>query len=320
MTIASTSDDDAKADGRAARARARSSAVRLSPWLRSARAPMLLAMLPALLLVAALLYFTGWAVTYSFTNLELTGPNSINWKWIGFDNYVRLFTREGFLNALWVTSVFTLFSAIVGQTIFGFGLAVTLRGSRSVLRNIVEISIMLGWLLPDIVAAFMWSNTTSTTGLINSLIITPLGLPPVNFINQYALQVVIIANIWKGTAWSYLLFSAALDSVSREVIEAARMDGATPFQGIRLVILPMVRAHLVTNLLLVTIWTFGYFALIFALTGGGPGRRTEVLSILMVHQSFEVGKLGYGSAIAIAMMLIVGLLALLYLRQLKEPR
>src|SRR3954468_22819953 len=102
----------------------------MSPWLRSARVPMLMAMLPALLLIAALVYFTAWAITYSFTNLELTGPNSINWRWIGFDNYVRLFTRQGFLSSLWVTVVFTLFSAIVGQSFVGFMLASTMRGLR----------------------------------------------------------------------------------------------------------------------------------------------------------------------------------------------
>src|SRR6476620_7897373 len=85
----------------------RSTVSQTSPWLRSARLPMILAMLPALLLIAAMIYFTAWAVTYSFTNLELTGPNSINWRWIGFDNYVRLFTRQGFLSSLWVTIVFT---------------------------------------------------------------------------------------------------------------------------------------------------------------------------------------------------------------------
>jgi multiple sugar transport system permease protein len=294
--------------------------MRQSPWLAAARGPMLIAMLPATVCVLATIYLAGWAVTFSFTNLELTGERSIQWDWVGIANYIRLFTREGFLNSLWVTIVFTFFSAIVGQTIVGFGLAVTLRGARSGLRNVVEIAIMLGWLLPDIVAAFMWSNTTSSTGLINSVILAPLGIPAVNFINQYALAVVVIANVWKGTAWSYLLFSAALDSVSSEILDAARVDGATPFQRILLVILPMVRAHVVTNLLLVTIWTFGYFALIFALTGGGPGAQTQVLTILMVHQSFEVGKLGYGSAIAIGMMFIVGLLAAVYLRQLKEPK
>jgi multiple sugar transport system permease protein len=166
----------------------------------------------------------------------------------------------------------------------------------------------------------MWSATTSDTGLINSLIVQPLGLKPIDFISNYAMPVVVLANIWKGTAWSYLLFTAALDSISREVLEAARVDGASPMQRIWHVILPMLRSHIATNLLLITIWTFGYFALIFALTGGGPGRQTEVLSILMYRQSFGVGKLGYGSAVAIGMMLIVALLSLAYLRQLKEPK
>jgi len=277
-------------------------------------------MLPAAICILATVALSAWAIFYSFTNAELTGARSINWNFIAFDNYVRLFTREGFINSLWVTFVFTFFSAIVGQSVVGFTLAATLRGTRSQLRNIVEVAIMIGWLLPDIVAAFMWNATTSKAGLINSLILGPLGVEPIDFISRYALPVVIIANIWKGTAWSYLLFSAALDSISREILEAARVDGATTFQSIRLIILPMLRTHIATNLLLITIWTFGYFALIFALTGGGPGRQTEVLSILMYNTSFNVGKLGFGSAIAIAMMLLVGVLALFYLRQLKEPK
>jgi multiple sugar transport system permease protein len=179
---------------------------------------------------------------------------------------------------------------------------------------------MLGWLLPDIVAAFLWSATTSQTGLINQLIIVPLGFPPVNFINQYALPVVIIANIWKGTAWSYLLFSAALDSVSREVVEAAKVDGATPFQRIWLVMLPIIRPHIATNMLFITIWTFTYFPLIFAMTGGGPGTQTQTLAIFLYNQSFSRGNLGFGSAISVAMLVIVGVLSLFYLRLLREPK
>ena len=281
---------------------------------------MLVAMLPALLLVAALIYFTAWAVTYSFTNLELTGPNSLNWRWVGFDNYVRLFTRQGFLSSLWVTIVFTFFSAIVGQSLFGFVLAATMRGVRGGMRTTVEVAIMLGWLLPDIVAAFLWQATTTDIGFINSLIIRPLGLPSYDFLANNALAVVIVANVWKGTAWSYLLFSAALDSISREILEAARVDGATGLQRVWMVILPIIRPHIATNMLFITIWTFTYFPLIYALTGGGPGSATEVLSIFMYHQSFGVGKLGYGSAISVAMVLIVGALSIFYLRQLKEPK
>jgi len=294
--------------------------LKTSPMLASGRWLLLAGMVPALILIGALIYFTFWAVTFSFTDLELIGRKSVEWSWVGLDNYERLFTRRGFLEALWTTGVFVFFSAIVGQSVIGFLLAAALRNDTSGLRSVIEVAIMLGWLLPDIVAAFLWSATTSTTGLINSLIIVPLGFEPINFINTYALPVVIIANIWKGTAWSYLLFSAALDSVPREVVEAAKVDGATPFQRVWRVVLPMIRPHIATNLLFITIWTFTYFPLIYAMTGGGPGRQTTVLAIFLYEQSFSTGKLGYGSAISVAMLAIVGVLSLFYLRMLREPK
>ena len=148
----------------------------------------------------------------------------------------------------------------------------------------------------------------------------PFGFKGINFINDYALVVVIVANIWKGTAWSYLLFSAALDSIPREVIEATKVDGATAWQRVTRVVLPMIRPHIATNMLFITIWTFTAFPLIFAMTGGGPGDNTSVLAIFMYQQSFMLGKLGYGAAISVAMLLIVGTLSIFYLRMLKEPK
>ncbi|MCC5973969.1 MAG: sugar ABC transporter permease, partial [Rubellimicrobium sp.] len=248
------------------------------------------------------------------------GRKATDWSWVGTANYERLFNRRGFLQSLWTTVNFTFFSAIVGQSILGFTLAVVLRDYRGSLKPVLEVSLMLGWLLPDIVAAFLWSATTSRTGLINQILIQPLGLDAINFINDYPLTVVIIANVWKGTAWSYLLYSAALDNVPREVIEAAKVDGANGWQRVTRVILPIIRPHIATNMLFITIWTFSYFPLIFALTGGGPGSRTEVLSIFLYKQSFGIGKLGYGSAISVAMLVIVGALSLFYLRLLKEPK
>jgi multiple sugar transport system permease protein len=291
-----------------------------SPWLSGSLWVLALAALPALLFIGILLYFTAWALAFSFTDLELVGRKAVDWSWVGLDNYERLFTRRGFLQSLQTTVIFTFFSAIVGQCIIGFWLAISLRGRTGPMRTVVEVSIMLGWLLPDIVAAFLWSATTSRTGLINQVFVIPLGLDPVNFINDFALQVVIVANIWKGTAWSYLLFSAALDTVPREVIEAAKVDGAGPMARTRRIILPIIRPHIGTNMLFITIWTFTYFPLIFALTGGGPGSRTEVLSIFLYKQSFDIGKLGYGSAISVAMLVIVGVMSLFYLRLLREPK
>jgi multiple sugar transport system permease protein len=292
----------------------------VSPWISANLGVLALATLPAVLLVGVLLYFTGWAVAFSFTDLELVGRKAMDWSWIGFDNYERLVSRRGFLESLWTTVVFTFFSAIVGQAVIGFLLAMALRGRSGPLRVAVEASIMLGWLLPDVVAAFLWSATASGTGLINQFVVAPLGFERVNFLSDYALTVVILANVWKGTAWSYILFSAALDSVPREVVEAATVDGATPTQRTWRIVLPMIRAHIATNLLFITIWTFTYFTLIYALTGGGPGSDTRVLSIFLYLQSFDTGKLGYGSAISVAMLIIVGVLSLAYVRLLREPR
>ena len=179
---------------------------KINPWL-AGNIPLLVAVaLPAALFLSVLVYFAGWAITFSFTDLETIGRKSVNWDWVGLKNYIRLFTRQGFLQSLWVTVIFTFFSAVIGQTIIGFLLAVALRGKRGLLKTTVEVSIMLGWLLPDIVAAFLWSASASQTGLINRVIIEPLGFAPINFMNDYALIVVIIANTWKGSAWSYLLF------------------------------------------------------------------------------------------------------------------
>lgn len=292
----------------------------VSPWLSGSLPVLVCAALPALLFVGVLLYFTGWAFLFSFTNLELYGRKATEWSFVGLDNYDRLINRRGFLDSLWTTLGFTFFSAIIGQSLLGFALASVLRGMQSRLRTVLEVSLMLGWLLPDIVAAFLWSATTSKTGLINQMFVIPLGMEPVNFINDYAFQVVVIANIWKGTAWSYLLYSAALDNVPREVVEAAKVDGANVWQRTRRVVLPIIKPHIGTNMLFITIWTFTYFPLIYALTGGGPGSQTEVLSIFLYKQSFGVGKLGYGSAISVAMLGIVGLLSLFYLRLLKEPK
>ncbi|RYG99240.1 MAG: sugar ABC transporter permease, partial [Alphaproteobacteria bacterium] len=184
-----------------------------NPWITSNLWLLSAAMLPAIVLIGALLYFTGWAFTFSFTDLGLTGRKAVEWSWVGFDNYERLFTRRGgFVDSFWTTIIFVFFSAIVGQSLLGFLLASVLRQSYGATRTVVEVAIMLGWLLPDIVAAFLWSATTSQNGLINSLFVVPFGFQPINFINDFALPIVTIANVWKGTAWSYLLFVAALDS------------------------------------------------------------------------------------------------------------
>jgi multiple sugar transport system permease protein len=289
-------------------------------WLRRSAASLAIVAMPAMLFILLFGFYAGWTVWVSFTDLALFGRKAVDPAFVGFDNYTRLLTRDGFLASVWTTTVFTFFSAIIGQCGIGLLLALLIKSGRYRLRNLVEFALLFGWLAPDVVAAFMWNALASPDGMLNALILMPLGFERAHLLNLYAMELVIIANVWKGTAWSYLLFSAALDTVSREVVEAAYVDGANARQRLRHILLPLLRAQIVTNLLFVTIWTYAFFSLIWALTGGGPGRETEVLSIYMYKQAFEVGKLGYGSAVAIAMMLIVAGLSVLYVTQNKDFR
>lgn len=150
-------------------------------------------------LIGALIYFTGWALAFSFTDIELVGKKSVDWSWIGLDNYERLFTRRGFLEALGTTVTFTFFRPSSARPSWASCSASALRTRHGMLRTVVEVSIMLGWLLPDIVGVPVVGDHHQDR-TINNLVVTPFGMAPVNFLNDFALQIVIVSPMFKGTA------------------------------------------------------------------------------------------------------------------------
>ncbi len=270
-----------------------------------------ISLIPFALFILLLVFCVLWAIAISFTNKSLIGISAVHPRFIGILNYAKLLRHPDFINSLKVTFSFTFISAVVGQCIIGLLLAVLLRQKHIRFKAFFEVAVLLGWLLPDMVAAFMWGAFASATGFLNT-ILAPLGMKPINWITVKPLTTVIIANVWKGTAWSYLLFAAALDTIPGELFEAADVDGATAWQKLVLINIPIILPTILVNILLVTIWTFGYFSLIYGMTGGGPGHATEVLSILMYKEAFESFHIGYGSAISISMTIIVGSLSVIY--------
>ncbi len=268
-------------------------------------------LIPFALFISLLLFCVFWAISISFTNKGLIGLSAVHPKFVGFLNYAKLLRHPDFINSLKVTFIFTFLSSITGQCVLGLLLAVLLKQKGIKFKSFFEIAILLGWLLPDMVAAFMWGAFSSASGFLNT-ILSPLGVHPINWITVKPLTTVIIANVWKGTAWSYLLFAAALDTIPAELFEAADVDGATAWQKLILINIPIILPTILVDILLVTIWTFGYFSLIYGMTGGGPGHATEVLSILMYKEAFESFRIGYGSAISITMTIIVAFFSVFY--------
>ena len=130
---------------------------------------------------------------------------------------------------------------------------------------------------------------------------------------------IIIFNIWRGTAFSMMLYAAALANVPPSHLETARLAGASTWQQLRDVVFPHIRGHVLTNTLLISLWTFNDFTP-FLITAGGPSSDSEILPVYIYKMALSGGELGFGAAISLIMLLINLVIALVYLRLLRERR
>jgi multiple sugar transport system permease protein len=147
-----------------------------------------------------------------------------------------------------------------------------------------------------------------------------VGLGPVPFLSdpEIALASVTIANIWRGTAFSMILVYAGLQTIPGDVLEAAKIDGANAFQRVTRVILPLLAPILFINLVIVSIETFNTFDMVLALTGGGPGRSTEVIALSIYNQIFAQFDLGQGAATAMLLLVVSVIMTIMYIRILQR--
>lgn len=279
------------------------------------RALMFLA--PATLLM--LLFFFGpivWTVYIAFTNIALTGSTATHYQFTGLHNFRLLFADSGFWQSLLVSIWYLVGSALIGQTVLGMILALLMQRATRVVRAIVGAIVIAAWVIPEIVKAFTWFAFLSQDGTLNT-VLQGLGIQPIAWLYVYPLLSIIIANTWAGTAFSMMVYSAALSDVPSDIREAARIDGASFWQVLFRVVLPMIKGSIITNTILITLQTLSNFTLVFAMTGGGPGTKTSVLPIYMYQQAFSFYQLGYGSAISLALLLVGIGASLLYIRFLK---
>ena len=269
---------------------------------------------PSIALLAVLFaYPIGYAVYLAFTNLELIGPTAQTYQFTGLANFNRLVGDPTFWQSAWLTLIFVVGSGIVAQTVIGMALALLMRRTLRTLRLTIGIVVVTAWIIPEISAAFVFYAFGTQGGLLGQTI----GRPGEDFLSTVPLLIVSIANVWRNAAFSMLVFSAGLRNVPEEIEEAAQLEGASYWRRLFTVTLPILRPTIVTNLLLLTLINISDFTLIFAMTQGGPGTSTAILPVYMYIQAFQFNNLGYGSMIALALVLIGALLSLIYVRQLK---
>ncbi|MEU5539362.1 sugar ABC transporter permease [Streptomyces sp. NPDC020362] len=270
---------------------------------------------PALVLL--LLFLAGpiaYCVYIAFTDLQLTGQ--AHSSFVGLANFRRAFRDDAFLNAVWLTLVFTVLSSLVGQNTLGLALAALMKRASPPVRTLTGGIVITAWVLPEVVAGFLLYAFFRREGTLNA-ILGWLHLPRQNWLFTLPILAVSFANVWRGTAFSMLVYSAALDGIPSEITEAAEVDGAGGWRRMWHITLPMIRRSIGTNLMLNTLQTLSVFGLIWVMTRGGPGDRSQTLPLFMYEQAFQNSMIGYGTAVALLLLLVGSLFSVVYLRLLR---
>ncbi|MFF5437504.1 carbohydrate ABC transporter permease [Streptomyces achromogenes] len=274
-----------------------------------------LPLVPALVLL--LLFLAGpiaYCVWIAFTDLQLTGQAHSSFT--GLANFRRAFRDDAFLNAVRLTLVFTVLSSLIGQNTLGLALAALMKRASKPVRTLTGGVVITAWVLPEVVAGFLLYAFFRREGTLNA-VLDWLGLPRQNWLFTLPILAVSFANVWRGTAFSMLVYSAALDEIPAEITEAAEVDGAGGWRRLWHITLPMIRRSIGTNLMLNTLQTLSVFGLIWVMTRGGPGDRSQTLPLFMYEQAFQNSMIGYGTAVALLLLLVGSLFSVVYLRLLR---
>jgi multiple sugar transport system permease protein len=272
-----------------------------------------------LLLLMFLLAPVAWSFYASFTDAALSGRAARDPHWVGLDNYVRMFNDDSFPLAAWLTVVFVAASAVLGQNVLGLLIALLMTRSRKAVSSWVGTVVVAAWVLPEIVAAFAAYAYFNRDGTLNQMLAF-LGGQGLDWLYTFPLVAIILANTWRGTAFSMLVYRAALSEVPHDISEAALVDGAQGWQRLAFITLPMIRSTVATNLMLITLQTLAVFTLIWVMTAGGPANASTTLPVLAYQEAFKFGDIGYGTAVASVLIVLGVVFGAVYVRLLREKR
>lgn len=253
---------------------------------------------------------------FSLTDFSLTGATAQSINFVGIKNFQTLFKDSRFFSSFKITMIFLLASGVIGQQVLGFVVAFLMQNKNKVFRRMVGSTIMAGWVTPELIVAISFVAFLNDGGSLNQFL-SHFGIAPISWLFQYPLTSVVVANIWQGSALSMLMFQSALDSIPDNLYEAADIDGASSWQKLWKITLPMIKGTIFTNLVIITLSTLGVFTLLYTMTGGGPSGKTSTLPIFMYEQAFVNYRLGYGTAISLIILLFGIILSLLYIQILK---
>jgi raffinose/stachyose/melibiose transport system permease protein len=242
-------------------------------------------------------------VYYAFTDWDGLSPD---FAWIGFGNFTTMVNDATARQAIWHTLLIAVAITVIQN---GVGLLLALGVNTMIKsRNVLRVLFFAPAVVTPIVTAYLWRNLLGPDGAVNSLFGAVglaswqqdwLGDP------QLALWSVVGVIVWQFAGYSMVIFLAGLQSVPKEIYEAAAIDGSGPVRRFWSIIRPLLAPAFTINLMLSIIGGIKLFDQVFALTGGGPGHATDTISTLIYKEAFTLGEFGYSIALAVVLTIIV---------------
>lgn len=265
---------------------------------------------PAVVAIAAVL---GWAlfrnVLISFQQFGRRQLISRTTEWTGWDNYVSVLQNDRFWATLWRTFIFMTVNVVLIMVI-GTLIGLLLNRLGKKMRLTLSVSLVLAWAMPIIpsTTVFRWIFDTQF-GLMNWFMRT-LGFSGYEQHNWFSsgtstLAIVTVLIVWMSVPFVALNLYAGLTTISGEIYEAARIDGAAPWRIFWSVVAPIMRPFFLITIFLEIIWVFKAFAQIYALNGGGPNRGSETLPVMAYVEGMGQQQFGFAAAISVLTLLIL---------------
>jgi len=266
-----------------------------------------------LILVVFLLFPLIWNIYVSIHDVSILTILK-DWEFVGLKNFIDLLTEPKFYESLKLT-LFFAGGSVLAQFTIGLVLAILLN-QKIQGTNLFRMLLIIPWSISTVITAFSFKFMYDDNFGILNYLLKQMGFDSVGWLSDpnIAIWSIVLTNIWYGTPFTILFLTAGLQSINPLLYEAALIDGATKIKRFFFITIPLLRQFMVTNLILITVWSINFFDLQLIMTGGGPLFSTTTISLYMYRQAFEFGSFSGGATIGIFLIMMNLLLTLTYIK------
>lgn len=275
-------------------------------------------MVPTLLPVILFsVYPLLYGIYLGFTDATASGDIPFT----GLENFRQLLGDSYFWQSFRVGAIWSISSTVL-QFVLSLGLALLLNANLK-FRGLTRTLALVPWAMPPVVIAFMWKLLYHPDAGVLNDVLQRVGLLDGSFdwlASDYALPAVIVVSVWGGMPQTTIVLLAGMQGVAQELHEAAALDGAGAWNRFKQVTWPTIKPVVLAITTLDFIWAFNQFGLVYILTNGGPGGSTRLPMLFAYEEAFQYGHYGYAAALGNAMVLVIAVLVIFYIRQLSRGK